>query len=178
MFEPSSTARADLEKRFSDNPNIVICKEALSKETGQGILWSDIPGSSLASLTKRDLDHHGMEFVHRESISLITLDDWIQLNGIVPDLIKLDVEGHEMDVLQGAEEILKRVSLVTFEFGGCNIDTRTYFKDFWIFFEDAGFELFRITKDRAVRINEYNESYEYFFPTNYIAVNKLLNLKA
>lgn len=53
------------------------------------------------------------------------------------------VEGHELDVLAGAEEALKSVQLVQFEFGGCNIDTRTYFQDFFYFFQQHGFAIHR-----------------------------------
>lgn len=37
------------------------------------------------------------------------------------------------------------IDRVTFEFGGCNIDTRTYFQDYWYFFKTFGFRVFRIT---------------------------------
>jgi hypothetical protein len=62
--------------------------------------------------------------------------------------------------------------VVQFEFGGCNIDTRTYFKDFWSFFSERGFELHRVSPFGAVKIVGYREADECFTTTNYIAVNK------
>ncbi|WP_343354260.1 FkbM family methyltransferase [Helicobacter mastomyrinus] len=50
-------------------------------------------------------------------------------------LCKLDVEGHELDVLNGAKSLFVRVDTdrLTFEFGGCNINMRTFSQDFWCF---------------------------------------------
>ena len=45
------------------------------------------------------------------------------------DLLKLDVEGHELYLLS-AKKFISKISVIQFEFGGCNIDTRTYFRDF------------------------------------------------
>ena len=49
------------------------------------------------------------------------------------DFFKIDVEGHEMDVLKGIGDKISNIKLIQFEFGGCNIDTRCFFQDFWYF---------------------------------------------
>lgn len=101
---------------------------------------------------------------------MTTLDAWCARSGVVPDLLKIDVEGHELDVLAGASDVLHSVSVVQFEFGGCNIDTRTYFQDFFYFFTRAGFNLFRLGPKGLDRIAAYSEAEESFQTTNYFAV--------
>ena len=82
------------------------------------------------------------------------------------------MEGHELDVLRGATEMLRegKVSLVSFEFGGCNIDTRTFLQDFWYFFESYGMSMMgRITPTGFVQpLGKYSELYEQFTTTNYL----------
>ena len=43
--------------------------------------------------------------------------------------------------LIGAQTMFEKraIGMVTFEFGGCNIDTRTYYKDFFYFFQSKNF---------------------------------------
>lgn len=65
------------------------------------------------------------------------------------DLLKLDVEGHELDVLQGSAEVFRAqiIEALTFEFFGSNIDSRTYFRDIWYLLHDYGIKhIFRITQ--------------------------------
>ena len=81
----------------------------------------------------------------------------------------MDIEGHELDALRGFGEALKHIDVIQFEFGGCNIDTRTFFQDFWYFFQKEGFEIYRITPFDLVKIESYQESEEYFVTTNYLA---------
>jgi FkbM family methyltransferase len=49
------------------------------------------------------------------SIASISLDTFAAQSGIIPDLIKIDVEGFEIDVLEGAREVLKRVPAIFVE---------------------------------------------------------------
>ena len=103
-----------------------------------------------------------------------TLDHWIMNseNSPLPNILKMDVEGHELDVLIGAKQSLNSIEIIQFEFGGCNIDTRTFLQDFWYFLQDRNFELFRVTPRGVRLINNYQESDEIFSTTNYIAVRK------
>jgi len=63
------------------------------------------------------------------------------------------------------------IGMVMFEFGGCNIDTRTFFRDFWHFFSDRGMRLHRITPGGSLfPLDRYTESLEQFRTTNFLAV--------
>ena len=108
-------------------------------------------------------------------VEIETLDGYCGAHGIERiDLLKIDVEGHELDVLRGGEATFSRrgVRLVTFEFGGCNIDTRTYVRDFWYFFMDFGMKSFHriMPCGRLFRFEGYNESIETFRTTNFVVV--------
>ena len=82
-----------------------------------------------------------IEFDYSEQVNVTTLDAWTDKNKMNPDFIKMDVEGHEYEVLSGGMKVLESVKVIQFEFGGCNIDTRTYFQDFWYFFKEKRFEI-------------------------------------
>jgi len=170
-FEPSSAAFGLLAERFSREQNVRLAKAAVGKEAGKRLLWFDQAGSGLASLTKRKLDHFNIEFNLSEEVEVVTVDQWCEQNGIEPVIIKIDVEGHEMDVLAGAEKTLAHTSVVQFEFGGCNIDSRTYFQDFYYFFREAGFLIKRITPRGLADVPKYREEDEVFQTTNYLAVS-------
>ena len=85
------------------------------------------------------------------------------------DVLKLDVEGHELDVLRAATDQLKTVRVIQFEFGGCNIDTRTYWQDFWYLLSDAGYRLYRLAPRRLIQVSRYHERDESFLTTNFFA---------
>ena len=172
-FEPSPEAYDKLKKRFSNVPRVSAVNMALGKAIGKSELFADECGSPLASLTKRRLEHFGIEFTHRDLVDVITLDEWCKENEIWPDVIKMDVEGHELDVLSGGGDAVTNASAVQFEFGGCNIDTRTFFQDFWYFFLRKGFEIWRITPTGLFKLESYSELDECFVTTYYIAFKKL-----
>ena len=91
--------------------------------------------------------------------------------------MKLDVEGFELQCLQGAGKYINKIKVIQFEFGGCNIETRTFFRDFWCFFSKYNFDLYRISPFSLVKLDKYSENYENFLTTNFIAVNRKLNVK-
>lgn len=180
-FEPGRQPFIELHKHFSNDVRVYLNNFALSKETGIATLHYDAPGSGLASLTKRKLDHFGINFAMSENVKVDTIDNFCQNNAISHiHLLKMDVEGHELDVLTGAREMFKSksIGMVTFEFGGCNIDTRTFFQDYWYFFAETNYELFRITPSGYLYpIKAYKEVYEQFRTTNFVAVPKCIPAK-
>ena len=74
-----------------------------------------------------------------EQVSLIRFDEYWKNKDQLIDYVKIDVEGHELDVLEGFGDLINKIKLIQFEFGGCNIDTRTFFKIFGIFFKKKNF---------------------------------------
>ena len=148
---------------------------SLSLKKREAVLHFNSVGSGLASLTKRRLDHFGIDFNKSEKVEISTIDNYCSENAINHiHLLKIDIEGHELDALAGARRMFdkKSIDIVTFEFGGCNIDTRTFFQDFWYFFSEINMKMFRITPSGYLYpIESYNEIYEQFRTINFIATS-------
>jgi FkbM family methyltransferase len=173
-FEPSQTNIIKLEARYKDDLSVHIIPNALSDVAATVDLYSDEPGSGLSSLVKRDLSHSNIDFETRELVKAIRFEDFWKdrLDSCYIDVLKLDIEGHEIAALNGFGAAIDNIKVIQFEFGGCNIDTRTYLRDFWLFFANKGFKLYRVTPFGAVPVNEYRERDEHFLTTNYFAVAK------
>lgn len=156
-----------------EDPRITLIEKAVSNSRGNAVLHYDLPGSGLASLTNRRLDHYGIMMSLEEHVPLIRLDDFIEENKLRKiDFVKIDIEGHELDALKSAEQALKRkmIHAMAFEFGGTSIDTRSYFQDFWYFLTENGYKIARINPlFGPVPILRYSESLEIFRVTNFIA---------
>ena len=152
---------------------VILIKEALSDSAGRQMLRSDIEGSGIASLAERNLDHYGISMNLQEEVSVTTLDAIIAERRITRiDFAKFDVEGYEYKAFLGGENALSSgvVRALAFEFGGCNIDTRTYFRDFWYFLTERNYAIARIRPaGRPKRIAQYHESEENFLVSNFIA---------
>jgi len=179
LFEPSKYLSNILLKKYSRFKNVKIITKALSNTQREGFLYFDKYGSGLASLKKRKLDHHKKKFNLKEKIQITTFKNYYQrkLKGKNIDYCKIDAEGYELKILKGFKEIIKKTKIIQFEFGGCNIDTRVFFQDFWYFFKRLNFDIYRITPGKIEKIYNYDEKDEYFLTTNFIAVNKNLNEK-
>jgi FkbM family methyltransferase len=173
IFEPSQKNVEILNGAFSANEKVSIEPVALSNASGFSTLFSDTNGSGLASLTKRNLHHIQISFEVTERVKTQRFEDfWVEkLNSSRIDFLKLDVEGHELRVLQGCGEALKNIKVIQFEFGGTQIDTKTFFKDFWELFSENNFELFRIGPLGITKLQNYDESDECFMLNTYLAKN-------
>lgn len=174
-FEPGHETFKVLAESSPQNSRIKLNNIGLGKENGEALLHFDNFGSGLASLSKRKLDHFNIEFTKSEKVVINTIDNYCSENSIDHiHLLKIDIEGHELDALAGAKKMFfsKSIDIVTFEFGGCNIDTRTFFQDFWYFFNKIDFALFRITPSGYLYpLKSYREIFEQFRTANFLAIS-------
>lgn len=175
-FEPGRETFKVLTASARKDTRITLNNLGIGKEKGEATLHFDSPGSGLASLTKRRLDHFGIDFSNSEKVEINTIDDYCAEKAIHRvHLLKLDIEGHELDAFSGARKMFETgsIDIVTFEFGGCNIDTRTFFQDFWYFFNEMHMEICRITPSGYLYpIESYKEIHEQFRTTNFMAIAK------
>ena len=177
-FEPGHEtfkSLGEFAKTLKECKGVKLNNIGIGKERGEAVLHFDYIGSGLASLTKRKLDHHGIVFEKSEKVEIGTIDGYCLENAVSHlHLLKIDIEGHELDALVGAKRMFetKSIDMVSFEFGGTHIDTRTFFRDFWYFFTDAKMRIFRITPSGYLSpIDSYKEIHEQFAATNFIALS-------
>jgi FkbM family methyltransferase len=170
-FEPSGITFQLLKKNTQSLDGIVLHQIAVGNTIGKVMLFSDRDASPLASLTHRRLNHENIDFSQVESIEVTTLKKWQEnYPNFVPNVLKIDVEGHEFEVLKGCASVLDKIRIIQFEFGGTDIDTRVFFQDFWYLFLDNDFKVFRLTPKGLNQVTRYSESEEVFKFATFYAV--------
>ena len=174
VIEPQSIHIPSLLKLCDDSSRVVVEQVALGAAPANLTLYADCPGSGWASLYKRDLGHVDAEMSPQENVEVVTLDQLAKkhlINHIA--FLKLDLEGHELEALKGARELLdtKNIDAITFEFGGCNIDSRTYIKDFWTLLAcQHHFSFYRLLPGKRLKhLPSYSECLEQFNWHNILA---------
>jgi len=107
-FEPQEKAAVLLKRVFIRNKNVQIEQVALSDHSRMAPLFvKPQPGIPYeASL------HHKYENMRIEEVTTTTLDDYCRDHAVFPSFIKLDVEGHEQNVVDGAVSVLKKMKPV------------------------------------------------------------------
>lgn len=170
-------------------PNAASFRELNAKLGGRALLHnvgiSDEPRTQellappempdMGSLHRRDLSR--FDWVSEPepvgTVELTTLDRFCEENGISRvDFLKLDVEGHEVAALDGAGELLAggAIEAIQFEFGGANVDSRTYLRDLFDRLS-PGYSIHRIVKDGVVEVG-YQEDIEIFVYSNFVALRR------
>lgn len=163
-FEPDPVAYQNLINQHLPG-NIMYNNIAISISDGQEILYNHQDDSGLSSLYKRDFP----EFTKEQSVVTMRLSSYFKkMNLTQIDYLKLDIEGMEFLVLKDSIELIQKklIKNIQFEFGGCNIDSRTYMNDFYQLLLPY-YNIYRIHPEGLVLLNEYSYLYEVFQPVNY-----------
>lgn len=123
-IEPDNTNYDKLVERFRKK-SVVVVHGCVSDKDGEEIFFEDLPGSSFNTLSTKWKASLSSPYLNRwnetkfkVSNSKIKqsykLDTLIKMYG-KPDFIKIDVEGHELQVIKG---LTQRVKIISFE---CNL---------------------------------------------------------
>ena len=172
-FEPRPDTFDALAGRFARDPRTVCHRLALGREPRTASLFGDDRSAAFTSLHRDALPG---EPARVDEVDVDTLDSVSAELGIGRvDLLKVDVEGHELAVLEGARGLIESgaVDAVQFEFGERNLASRTFLRDFFQLL-GPGFRFFRVTPF-ALRPLEYTPAAEVFLlESNYLAVSRQL----
>ncbi|MFZ5443820.1 MAG: FkbM family methyltransferase [Myxococcota bacterium] len=131
-FEPHPRTFRRLSQRFGDTASCYNL--ACDKEAGEFDLFdlAGEEGTQLASLSRDALVPLGRE-IDAFKVRTTTLDDFCANHGLRRiDLLKIDTEGNERRVLEGAARLLSelRIERIQFEFNEMNVASRSFLKDF------------------------------------------------
>jgi FkbM family methyltransferase len=169
-LEPSPGPYAEL--AASAGAGIRPFRLGLSDVAGAQTLWMPTGKPALASVHRRDLSQFGMAADAPVNVQMTTLDEFCADQGLQHiEMLKLDVEGHELAVLAGAQTTLSanRVDVIQLEFGGANLDSRTYLRDLVDTLTTYGFRVGRILRDGVTPVRR-EEASEIFVYCNLLAV--------
>jgi FkbM family methyltransferase len=129
-------------------------------------------GSELASLSLEGLEAVRRDELVSHRVAVSTLDQFCSDHGIdAVDLLKIDTEGFEMDVLEGASTVLAggQIRCVQFEFNQMHVGRRQFLADFM--HRLPGHRLYRVLSGGLIPLDRLRTSErEIFSFQNILAV--------
>jgi len=146
--------------------------------TGALYLYPDDPLTEHAT-AYRDVmvSLHDCKAPAKVDIEFRTVDDLCADESIDHiDFMKIDTEGHELAVLQGAKHMLAsgRIAAIQFEFNEMNVISRTFLRDFFEMM--PSFRFFRLARAGLLPVPTYSPKLEVFQFQNYLAVLRDITL--
>ena len=128
----------------------------------------------MTSLYQRNLSFYKIKLDQSERIKLMRLDKYIEEKNIMHiNFIKIDVEGHEVKVLEGLGNYLNKefIDFIQFEYGGCNLDSKTSLMEIYNLLTNKGFKIAKILQ-KGLYLRNYNPDLENYVYSNYVAVSR------
>ena len=170
-FEPSFYSYSKLTKALSNlqssNLNLSAYQKALSSKSGNLSLKIVHGGAGTNSLVEVP-----GSYAEEETVSVTTMDDFAAENEIVKiDFLKIDAEGHDFDVILGAEQLLNEhcVGVIQFEYNWRWIYGKHFLQEVFEFLKQRGYDLGKITPEGIQFYSEYDVQLESFVEGNYLA---------
>lgn len=118
-FEPLEAPRSVLTRLFRGDPAVIIEGSAMGNMTGRASMHvsRDDDSSSLLPPSQLQLRRFGAGAAETglQQVAVTTLDSHFQEAPDEPILLKLDVQGYELEVLQGGTRLLRSVATVVVE---------------------------------------------------------------
>jgi len=115
-LEPHPGMMSWLQRWYGQQPNVVLLEQAVGAQSGIGTLWISRLTPSVSTLSPKWLTtvrqnrrFAGVRWEEQVPVKVITLDALITQYG-KPAFCKIDVEGAELDVLQGLSQALPAFS--------------------------------------------------------------------
>lgn len=175
-FEPSAKTFTELIINLKDEitgENVHCNNFGLSNkdEEAEMYIYNDLDERN--SLHLNNSHNYDQKLLYKEKIFLSTLDKYIDENKILKvDFLKIDVEGHETKVIDGAYDSLKQKKIKCIQFEYNNNWLAAGFTLEKVFNELAAlnFKFFRLAIWGKIPISRFSSKHENYKHANYIAL--------
>lgn len=187
-FEPIPAFAQALQEKYADKEKVHIFQKALGSEpsTVAFNILNAQNSSSIFSPGEWNHKYHGdrMAVAEVANVELVRLDQALPVDAV--DILKLDLQGYELQALKGAGQLLERVKVIVTEVEFVPLyENQPLFGDIDVFLRQAGFRLLnlydlythpdgQLTSGDAVYLNVRNFFIDSFPP---LEVNTSLQLK-
>jgi FkbM family methyltransferase len=159
-FDPNINELEELKTKINNNNLSIYNNFALSNSNSDSIYFPNTQ-----SLHDRKI---GKLYKHKFDSDLIIIKkdtgkNYIKNTNINEiDFLKIDTEGHEMNVLIGFEEEIKKCKLIQFEYGGTFKEVNVKFIDIINYLKSYDFiDYAYLSNDGYIKINDFNDHYCY-----------------
>lgn len=163
--EPTPDAFARLHARFAEDAAVVTCQTALSRDEGQATMWLAGKRSSLQPIPG------AME----ATVRVQTLRSFVDERGIAHiSLLKSDAEGHDLSVLEGGLDLLRRslVDVWQFEYNHRWLENRTSLRDVFARISDTPYRLAHLAAGALEIHDAWHWELDRFFETHFVLVRR------
>lgn len=146
MIEPQEEMAHDLEELCRSFESVEYIRAGAGSVSGELVqtIWKDLQGSSFLPEARDDKLADGTQ----RKTPIVTIDELLnKRNSFVPDLIKLDIQGFELEALKGATSAFGRTQVFILETSLYQFmkDMPTT-SDIIMFMSERGYELYDITE--------------------------------
>lgn len=143
-FEPIPELASQLEKTYQDVEGIRIYQNAIgpTESLVDFNIANIVPASSILKSSEIGREHYGEGLEPKKIVKVLQkrMDQLIECD---IDILKLDLQGYELEALKGSSKILKRVKLILIETEFVQIyRDQPLFSDIDLFLKEYGFKLF------------------------------------
>ena len=178
-FEPHPRNYSYLKDNESSN-RLKCYNVALGDSCGELTLYDrkDRDGSPHSSLHEAVISEIHKQDIVEFTVAVETLDNFIEKEKVTYiDFLKIDTEGNELAVLQGASKLLENgnIGCLHFEFNEMNIVSRVFFRDFRKILHN--YDLYRLLPNSLLHLNDSPLFTELFAYQNIIALPKNMRKK-
>ena len=167
-FEPNPLSYNHLYSKFKDNANISCFNSCISNVDGHLPFYNYLNETNKIGNGHCCLYGNGSKICDINTVTLKTFLDSYTINKPLKiNVLKIDTEGHELQVLLGCEDYLKHTECIIFECSDClddhrNRNKRHTMREIMNLLTKYEFNVFRIGHSYMFKVNDeyWDETYE------------------
>lgn len=149
--------------------NVTCVNQGMGAFKGNKTLYAYADHSTHNTLHAR----YDTAYTDSVEIAINTLESYCDEHSVsYIDFLKIDTEGNDYEVLQGAQSLIdtQRIGAIQFEYGHLYIGARRYLKDFFDLLEPNGYQIYRVMPKHLAPLKAYHHSFENFQYANFAAL--------